>query len=107
MRKRRVETLAVLALALGGACGGGGDPVPPTTTVAPEPTTTLVQGDPRGIACLNNSTAALALLNDFRLESRGIVAPDPEPYRQKANELRAEHARLGCPGELLRGFPGG
>ena len=92
--------------ALGG-CGRGGDAPPPTTTTTvPAPTTTgMPQGDAQGIACLRLSTEALRLFNDFRAESRGIVAPDPEPYRARAQALREEHARLGCPGELLRGFP--
>lgn len=101
---RRLLVAAVLALAVTGGCGDSGSESPPPTTVAPEPTTTLEQGDARGIACLNHSTQALKLLNDFNLASRGVVAPDPEPYRQRAIELRAEHARLGCPGELLKGF---
>lgn len=96
---------AVLVGVLLGACGGGGDP-PPTTTTVTEPPTTVTTIS-QGVRCLNLSTEALKLLNDFRLASRGIIAPDPEPYRQEAEVLRAEHARLGCPGELLRGFPDG
>ncbi len=103
MRRLVAATAAVVTLALLGACGDGDEPPPPTTVIT-EPTTTLVQGDPQGIACLNHATEALQLLNDFRQASRGVVAPDPEPYRQRAIELRAEQARLGCPGELLKGF---
>jgi hypothetical protein len=88
-----------------GACGGGRDELRPTTTVT-EPPTTVTTISP-GVLCLNLSTEALRLLNDFRLASRGIIAPDPEPYRQEAEVLRAEQARLGCPGELLKGFPDG
>ncbi|HVF13551.1 MAG TPA: hypothetical protein VM942_03070 [Acidimicrobiales bacterium] len=107
---RRIRTMVaatvLVAAALGG-CGGGGDDPPPTTvtTEAPTTTVTIPQGDAAGIACLNLSTRALKLFNDFRQASRGIVAPDPEPYRQEAEALRAEHASLGCPGELLEAFP--
>jgi len=105
--RRIVMTMVVLVsiVTLGG-CGDDGDGTPPTT-VATEPATTITtiaQGDAQGIACLNLATEALKLKNDFRLESRGIVAPDEDAYRAEAAALRAEHARLGCPGELLRGF---
>ena len=98
--------MAAVVLAGLGGCGGGDDKPPPTTTT--EATTTTVtrpQSNAQGIACLRLATEALDLFNDFREASRGIVAPDPEPFRERAAELRAEHARLGCPGELLKGFP--
>jgi hypothetical protein len=107
MRRSLAAVATVFLVAALGGCGRGDDaPAPTTTTTVPATTTTgLPQGDAQGIACLRLSTQALALFNDFRAASRGIVAPDPEPYRQQAEALRAEHARLGCPGELLAGFP--
>jgi hypothetical protein len=92
-------------LVLGGCAGGGGASPPTTVTTEPAPTTTIEQGDAQGIACLNVATAGLKLRNDFIQAQRGIVAPDLESYRERAVALRTEHARLGCPGELLRGFP--
>ena len=98
--------MAALVLAGLGGCGGGDDVPPPTTTTeAPTTTLTIPQGDAQGIACLRLATEALDLFNDFREASRGVIAPDPEPFRERAVELRAEQARLGCPGELLKGFP--
>ena len=107
--RRIVASLgAVLMLAGAGGCSGGRDDPPPTTTTeAPTTTVTIAQGDAQGIACLRLATEALQLFNDFRTASRGIVAPDPQPYRDRADVLRAEQARLGCPGELLKGFPDG
>jgi hypothetical protein len=112
MRRRRATlggqwTAALVVGILLGGCGGGDDPPPTTTVTEPATTLTTVTTVPQGVACLNLATEALRLLNDFRQASRGIVAPDPEPYRQEAEALRAEHARLGCPGELLKGFPDG
>jgi hypothetical protein len=107
---RRIHATSVgrwaASLLLGGVLGGcaGGSQEPPPTTTITEPPTTVTTISP-GVLCLNLSTEALKLLNDFRLASRGIIAPDPEPYRQEAEVLRADHARLGCPGELLKGFP--
>ncbi|HEX7275957.1 MAG TPA: hypothetical protein VF244_01150, partial [Acidimicrobiales bacterium] len=74
--RRLLAAVAVLSLVAAGGCGDGDDPPPPTTVVT-APTTTLAQGDAQGIACLNHSTEALQLLNDFNLASRGVVAPDP------------------------------
>jgi len=106
MRRTLAAMAVVLVLAGLGACAGGDDDPPPTTTTQATTTTvTIPQGDAQGIACLRLATEALKLFNDFRQASRGIVAPDPQPYREEADVLRAEHARLGCPGELLRGFP--
>jgi len=94
----------VLVLVTTGGCGGDGEEAP-TTTVSTEPTTTrLPQGDAKGIACANLSTLELKLLNDYREEARGVVAPDDEAYRAEADVLRAEHIRLGCPGVPLKGF---
>ncbi len=105
MRRTSAAIAVGFVLAFLGGCGGGSDDPPPTTvTTEPAPTTTLVQGDPQGIACLEVATEGLKLRNDFNLASRGVIAPDPEPYRQRAVALRAEHARLGCPGDLLKGF---
>ncbi len=100
--------MSVLVAVLG-ACGGGGDDPPPTTVgTESAPTTTVVFGDPQGIACLNVATAALALRNDFIRDSRGVVGPpDVEHYRREAVAMRAKHAQLGCPGDLLRDFPDG
>ena len=97
---------AVLVLGLLGGCGGSDDGAPPTTvTTEPAPTTTIEQGDAKGIACLNVATAGLAVRNDYNQAARGVAGPpDPEPYRDRAAVLRAEHERLGCPGELLDGF---
>ena len=88
------------------AAADSDDGAPPTTvTTEPAPTTTIEQGDAKGIACLNVATAGLAVRNDFNQASRGVAGPpDPEPYRERAAVLRAEHERLGCPGELLDGF---
>ena len=103
--------LLVLLLVALGACGTGGDDPPPTTVTTEAPTTTVV-ADEQGIACLRVSTEALKLANDFRdpAGGRGVVGPterSPETVaagRAQADELRAEYARLGCPGEILRGF---
>ena len=99
---------SVILLGVLGACGGDGDD-PPPTTVTTQPTTTttmLPQGDAKGIACLNLATEGLKLFNDYyEFEARGVRPPDPEPYRIRADELRAEQVRLGCPGELLKAFP--
>ncbi len=103
---------AVLVLAvLAAGCSGDGDE-PPSTTVTTEAPTTTVVPDNKGIACLRVSTDALKLANDFRdpAGGRGVVGPsDPSPEavaagRARAAELRAEYARLGCPGQILRGF---
>ena len=104
--RRALATAAVLALGLLGGCvGGDADPPPTTVTTEPAPTTTIEQGDAKGIACLNVATAGLAVRNDYNQASRGVAGPpDPEPYRERAAVLRAEHEGLGCPGELLRGF---
>jgi hypothetical protein len=102
-----MAAMAVMAT-LSGGCGGGDDDTPPTTvtTQPPAPTTTIPQGDAKGIACLNLATEGLKLFNDYyEFEARGVRPPNPEPYRVKADELRAEQARLGCPGELLKAFP--
>jgi len=88
----------VLVLVTTGGCGGDGEEAP-TTTVSTEPTTTrLPQGDAKGIACANLSTLELKLLNDYREEARGVVAPDDEAYRAEADVLRAEHIRLAPEG---------
>jgi hypothetical protein len=92
-------------------CGAGGDDPPPTTVTTEAPTTTVVP-DTQGIACLRVSTEALKLANDFRdpAGGRGVVGPQElsaeavAAGRAKAAELRAEHAQLGCPGQILRGF---
>ncbi len=112
MGRTRAATAVVAAILVAGAlggCGGGDDAPPPTTTTEPPTTTvTIPQGDAKGIACLRLATEALSLLNDYRLASRGVVGPpDPAPYRESADALRAEHARLECPGDLLKGFPAG
>ena len=103
-----VVTAILVAGSLGG-CGGSDDAPPPTTTSEPPTTTvTIPQGDAKGIACLRLATEALSLLNDFRLASRGVAGPpDLAPYRESADAMRAEHARLECPGDLLKGFPDG
>jgi hypothetical protein len=107
-------TAAVLMLGLLAGCGDGGDDPPPTTVTTEAPTTTVVP-DIQGIECLRVATEALRLANDFRdpAGGRGVVGPyEPSEEavaagRAKAAELRAEHARLGCPGQILRGFLGG
>jgi hypothetical protein len=106
VRRALATAAAVLALGvLAGCVGGDADPPPTTVTTEPAPTTTIEQGDAKGIACLNNATAGLAVRNDYNQASRGVAGPpDPEPYRERAAVLRAEHERLGCPGELLAGF---
>ena len=109
MRRALAATAAVLLLGVMAAGCGGGDDDPPPTTVTTEPTTTpsTIESNANAVACLTLSTDGLQLLNDFRQASRGIIAPDPAPYKERADALRAEYARLGCPGELLRGFPAG
>ncbi len=105
---RRASAVVAVTFGLGalGGCGGGGDDPPPTTvTTEPAPTTTLAAGDAQGIACLKVSTRALSLLNDYRAQRRGVALPDYEAFAADAEVLRAEHAELGCPGELLKGFP--
>jgi hypothetical protein len=103
-----VAVAVVVLVALSG-CGTGAEDPPPTTVTTEAPTTTVVP-DTKGIECLKVATEALSLVNDFRQSSRGVVGPtEPTPEkaaagRAKAAELRAEHARLGCPGEILRGF---
>jgi hypothetical protein len=106
---RMVVTAALVALAGCGEQGGGGDDGGATTTVAPVTTTTspVVAGDPKGIACLELATEGLKLRNDYIQAQRGIVAPDDDDYRRRGDALRARHAELGCPGDLLRGFPTG
>jgi hypothetical protein len=105
VRRLPAAIVAMVAMVVLGGCGGDGESAPPTTvTTEPAPTTTIEQGDAQGIACLNVSTQGLKLRNDYNQAARGIVAPDPDPYRQTAATLRAEHDRLGCPGDLLRGF---
>jgi hypothetical protein len=104
-----VVTGALVALAGCGGGGGGGNGGAATTTVAPATTTTspVVAGDQQGIACLEVATEALKLRNDYIQAQRGIVAPDDDDYRRRGDALRARHADLGCPGDLLRGFPSG
>ena len=109
MRRALAATAEALLLGVLAGCGSGGDGPPPTTVTTEAPTTTVV-ADIKGIACLRVSTEALKLTNDFRQSSRGVVGPtEPPPEklaagRAKAAELRAEYARLGCPGQILRGF---
>ncbi len=105
VRRFPAAMAAMVAMVWLGGCGDGDDSAPPTTvTTEPAPTTTIEQGDAQGIACLNVSTQGLKLRNDYNQAARGVVAPDPEPYREEAVALRAEHDRLDCPGDLLRGF---
>jgi hypothetical protein len=101
-----VAVAAAVAACSLAACGGGDDSPPPVTvTTEPAPTTTIEQGDAQGIACLNLATEGLALLNSYRQAQRGVAGADEARYAADAAVLRAEHERLGCPGDLLRGFP--
>ncbi len=105
MRRTLTTLAAVLTFATLGGCGEGDDAPAASTTTEPATTTSSIeQGDAKGIACAFLSTRELKLRNDYRDEARGILPPDDEAYRQEANELRAEHIRLGCPGVPLRGF---
>jgi hypothetical protein len=87
-----------LALALGG-CGSSstGGSVPETTPTVALTTSPPQSTTPTTVLCRAISFKALDLLDAYRLERRGIVAPDEAHYRRQAVALRDEAVAAGCP----------
>ena len=80
------------------ACGNGDSstgtvPWIPATSIATTTSTTFYTQHP----CFKFPVAVLSLQNDWRLAQRGVVIPDKEPYRRRAQALVDEAQALGCP----------